>query len=287
MSRRYVDLTDAKASSRKFYNFRSWITQPGNQGYKLRSGTKRRRNVNRGLQTSVKELSKVVQGYELAGEVKFIKQEKFIPSKKGNWNQNRLPCPKCNIVICKLPGWSCQNICCRNCLHSFCWECGESLAVKDFRPCSKPGFYLAQLSKAGAGRRGNRLSRAGADRRGTLKIVKKVLQKCTFCGLRFRSLSGLRTHTRRHIMCLICSKRFSTKMKLTLHVKEHSKKGYFKRYEDPAAARRAILRYVETPAVVKNRIHPVRARKILFPTKKKRGRPRKKLFPAKRKNFLP
>jgi len=182
----------------------------------------------------------------------------------GNWNKNRLPCPKCNIDICKLPGWSCDNVCCRNCLHSFCWECGESLASKDFRPCSKRGFYLAKLSRAKKN-----------IWKWNPKIRLQIRHKCTSCSKCFYTISGLRTHMRVHFNCSICFRGFGTRARLLFHIREHRNNGLFKCLHNSAPLGKANLRYFETPEINNFRRRSVRLKiKAL-----------KNLYLAKRKNF--
>jgi len=281
---RYINLTDEKYSPKKFYNLRPKILKParyisktyvkyarknycklefqifkpGINTYNLRSKTKRKKTYYNKftVKQSEDERKKRVERYELSGEVQFIKQSKVTPSKIGNWNKNRLPCPKCNIDICKLPGWSCDNVCCRNCLHSFCWQCGESLAAKDFRPCIKTGYYLAKLSRAKAIWKWNP------------KIHLQNRHGCNICPKSFFTLIGLRTHMRRHYCCSICSRGFATKATLMFHMKEHRNKGLFKCLENPEALRRAILRCVETPEITNCRRRSLRLEKQLLSCEK-------------------
>lgn len=120
---RFVDLSNEKVAPEKFYNFRSTIKLADRRKtYNLRSMTNRDKCglSNNEWKIRKEKLRKQVEEYARAGEVQVIKQATFIPSNHGNWSKDRLPCPNCNIDICKLPGWSCDNVCCRSCLFSFC-----------------------------------------------------------------------------------------------------------------------------------------------------------------------
>jgi len=270
---RYVNLVDEKLAPKKFYDFRSQIMRPGSQFYNLRQQTKRQKKVDKDkVRTSKEELRRKVKNYELSGEVQFIKQSKVRPSKTGNWDKNRLPCPKCNIDICLLPGWSCDNVCCRNCLHSFCWQCGESLATNDWEPCSKRGFYLAKLSNAVNNKKSN--------------VRDKFGHKCTHCSTKWSTRSGLLSHMRMHFRCWICSRGYSTKARLMFHIGGHKNKGLFKCFQNPAVVRNATLRCMESDktrttkksrralrkrkkSIIIERKNGLSARKILFPVKQR------------------
>jgi len=122
--KRCVDLATEAFVPNKFYNLRSWIKKPSYPSYNLRSRVKKKKYVEKDyiimIDIEQEKLKKQVEEDERSGDVQFIKQKTFIPTKHGNWNKDRLPCPNCNIDICKLPGWSCDNVCCRSCLYSFC-----------------------------------------------------------------------------------------------------------------------------------------------------------------------
>jgi len=247
-------------------NCRTLTAKPASQPYNLRSKTKRMETVNR--KELEEDRKRLVKEWEINGEVQFVKHVKFVPSKMGDWDINRLPCPNCNIVICKLPGWSCDNICCRNCLYSFCWQCGESLAIKDFKPCNKPGFYLAKLMR-----------KATAGNVNPKEAV-KTEHRCTLCPRIFRSKRGLWNHIRIHFRCSICSRGFTSKKMLTFHMREHRNQGFFKCFHNPAVGRKATLRCVESPEVTSSRVRANRLRKRLFPVRRRNGlRGRKKTIP--------